>query len=714
MNAHAFPSGGTGGADSSRPLRLAIFNPLIPEKLVAEHELAQRMAMAIAAKGWEAVVLHRPDQVDRWSPDAVLCLHPQETAKLTAHPWLACYWNPPGILRNAKATLRERGEWCELSYDGYLVSGEQLKAHITGRLAAAGASAPMMPFHTSSPGSARLPTLRPDSRLFYVGSNWDGKRFPLLLNRLAVAGVLALHGTRDRWEHLLAAYCGPVPFDGHSVIEAAHRYGLGLCLHLPQHREAGVPNMRIFELCAAGALTIADRHPFIEQWFGDSVLYVDAASGEEALAEQVLSQVAWARANPVTGRAMAAAAQDIFNRHLCLETLLDPLPVLLQQVALGDSSLRRMGEPAEQGSLIQVILPCGPGGAADLVARLDTLTKQEALPAGVTIRVIADPAAGRGVWPDREILWVTGPGPFLHRALASTAPGWVSVLPDGARLEPWHYARLLDVARKHPASAAIQAAVLCPAPPSPQAADRNPNITLELLLPGSSPETSLASMAGMMVRRDLLDDRIMAALSTAALENWATGVAYLGYAIAARAKPGRCVLPTVQLHRLPSFGGEFAVALKTGLAADPAIETFRSRTNGAPLAPPSCLTGMNDLDPVLVAGIPYLSTREDLAQIPGRGRIWLYGSSRGGELVLSGLSPAGRKRVVGFLDSIQRGQAFGFPVLLPTDVPDEEMREATVIISAQYVSEIFRKLRLCSAAPAFVLNAYPFIFNAMD
>ena len=322
-------------------LRLSLFNPQAPGHPVAERELALRLAMAVKRLGWEGAIHTRSDEVEAFDPDAVINLYPEAAPKLTDHVWLGCAWNPVSLVARLSPPARAGAARHLPAQDGYLVSGPQLEAHLE-RLRP---GAPQRPFHPSSPRSHLCPGIGPDSRLCYVGSNWDGQRYPSLLKRLAGAGALALHGTAERWSHLEEAWQGPLPFDGQAVIRAAQHWGMGLCLHLPQHRAEGVPNMRVFELAAAGALIIADRHPFIEQWFGDRVLYVDTDGGEAAAADSILAQVAWARAYPHIARAMATEAQAIFNQHLCLEALLTPLPDLLSELTPGQRKGRRAAPP---------------------------------------------------------------------------------------------------------------------------------------------------------------------------------------------------------------------------------------------------------------------------------------------------------------------------------------------------------------------------------
>ncbi|MQP66207.1 hypothetical protein GE253_12740 [Niveispirillum sp. SYP-B3756] len=663
-----------------RGLRLALFNPFDPALPLAERELALRLGHAMAGLGWQAAIHSRAADVAAMDPDAVLCLHPQATPKLTAHPWLACYWNPPALIAAGSETAFHHGRAFELSHDAYLVSGPDLAAHLGGRMALVGRDPPTLPFHVSSPRSHLTPNLGPQSRLFYVGSNWDGRRYPHLLGRLAAAGVLALHGTADRWSHLPDAYQGPLPFDGSAVIAAAHHWGMGLCLHLPSHRDAAVPNMRVFELAAAGAVIIADRHPFIEEWFGDTVLYVDPTGGEAAMADHILDRVAWIKAHPVQARTMAGAAQDIFNRALCLEVLLEPLPDLL-------AALTRRPAPRQLSS-VAVLLP--PGGELD--GRLAQLAAQAgeglavtallpageapaSVPAGLSLRLLDRPA---GL-------------PALSAALAGVE--MLAILPAGVEWHPGHLAGLLQATGK--AGVAL-AAGLWPRGAGDQGFPIDP--AEEWTLPPPPPLT-------------IPEDRL--------LERAWLRAAGLG-------------CPVARLRELGLLGGDWlqlALNLAPALAARgevreipvPSLRLLRPSASGVgPLLPwpersatgveqPPRLTGLNDLDPALAASIAFLWRAADFAAVPGTGPIWLYGAGQGGALVLECLPDAVRGRLRGFLDSHRQGDMLGLPLSRPQDIDAADMAAATIIIAAQYVSDILRVLRRGAALPAHILNAYPYI-----
>ncbi len=672
-------------------LRLALFNPFDPARPLAEQELALRLGRAMAGMGWQAAIHSRAAGVAAMDPDAVLCLHPQATPKLTAHPWLACYWNPPALIAAGSDTAYHHGRAFELTHDAYLVSGAGLAAHLSGRMALVGRDPLTLPFHVSSPRSHLAPAPGPYSRLFYVGSNWDGRRYPTLLGRLAAAGVLALHGGAERWSHLPGAYQGPLPFDGKAVVAAAHHWGMGLCLHLPAHRADAVPNMRLFELAAAGAVIIADRHPFIEQWFADTVLYVDHQGGEEAMAADILERVAWVQAHPVQARAMAGAAQEIFNRALCLEVLLEPLPDLLADLT------RRPARP--RSSRVAVLLP--PGG--DLDARLAQLAAQTGDGLAVTALVpVGDIPAS--VPAGLALQWLDGPAGLTGLLAALAGVEMLAILPEGVAWHPGHLAGLLEATDQ---TGIGLAAGLWPRGTGEQGFPIDPaeDRTLPPPLPLVPPEDRRLELAclraaGLGCRVEQLRELSGQGDNPVPADDWLDLALNLAPALAAQGGLVKIPVPSLRLVQPPPF----CVRRVGRLLPWP-----EQPVPGGKGAQPPRLTGLNDLDPVLAASIPFLWRAVDFEALPGTGPVWLYGAGQGGERVHDGLPDAARARLRGFLDSRCQGTMRGLPLSRPQDIAAAEMADATIIIAAQYVSDILRALRGGAVLPAHILNAYPYI-----
>ncbi|PWC54229.1 hypothetical protein TSA6c_00715 [Azospirillum sp. TSA6c] len=685
-------------------LRVVFHNPFAPDAVFAERELALRMLWAAQAKGWDAAVLHRAADIEAFDPDIVVSLHPQVTPKLTRHFTVACHWNPPSFYAGNRVA-----EQNERSYDGWLVASEELRRHVEELFWPTARPLLTAPIYPSAQTLPLEPRLSAGSQLFYIGSNWDGRRFPSLLSRLADAGVLALHGHPSRWSHMAAAFAGESPFDGRTVLEQANRCGLGLCLHLPPHVDAGIPNMRVFELAAAGALIVADRHPFIVQAFGDTVLYVDTASGEAGVAEQILGQVAWARAHPGEGRAMARAAQEIFRTRFSLDVLFDELPAL----ASAGLTTARPAE-ARAGSSVDLVLPVRPDDWADAQARIEAVAAQQGSgPVGLVLVSSEEvPALERAVaarlgsvrtvrlsfgLPASAALWA---------GLRAARADWVGVLPVGSRPFPNHVATLLKAAEKLDAEAVYSGAL------QPMRAGEAPDWQQAEALPVpigfsaidlTNPATVAAGLhvATLLVRRERL--RPILHRDPGLDDAWG---AFLAHQIACRCGLGNSGLLTMRTNWRADRGVEAESARLGRLTAltMPSAKPCTDLEGGS--TAPCPLTAPSDLDPDLAARLPRLVTAADFAALPGDRPIYVYGASRGGRIVQLEIAKWDHLAFAGFLDGMKNGECWGVPIARPESM-GKVLRDARIIIASQYVSEIAKRLLALELVQPY--NAYPFI-----
>lgn len=685
-------------------LRVALFEPFAIDAEWAERELSLRMLSALGAKGWEAAIVRRVAEIETFDPDLVVSLHPQVTPKLTGHLTMACDWNPPQFHASHRFFVQN-----ERSYDGWLTASEGMRRRMADLFWPTARPLVTAPMYPSSPALALEPRLGPDSRLFYIGSNWDGRRFPLMLSLLAQEGVLALHGRRDRWEHLADAFSGALPFDGHSVIGRANACGMGLCLHLQPHVETGIPNMRIFELSAAGALTIAGHHPFIMEAFGDSVLYVDTAAGELETAEQILAHVAWARANPARGRAMAREAQAIFLEKFSLEVLFDPLPDLV-----ADARPRLGLTPARSGAPpvpVDLVLPVDEGGLDDALQRLEAVAGQTAGPVGV---VLVLPDGMRETVPDRLVRRLASlrvlrteagltSGSRLWAGLRATDAEWVGILLPGARPFPNHVATLLAAAEDLGVDA-VHGGALQPMLPEEMVelyqAELRPTAIGFDAIDTASPATTAATLhpASLLVRRERLKT-----LLRRDPELGDAAAAFLAHRVAAQAPLGCSGLLTMRAADRADAG---LAEEQERLSRLTALTPVPSAATAAPSPPPEQVTCYFDFDPKFAARLPRLCRDADFAALPGDRPIYLYGASRGGRILQMALGKWENLTLAGFLDGMRKGTAWDLTVTTPEAVA-EALRAATVIISSQYVSEIAKRLLRVGIADPY--NAYPFI-----
>jgi hypothetical protein len=348
-------------------VRIALHNAFFGQQ-VAETELARRITVAAGRLGWEAREVATSGEIIAWQPDFVLALH-FFTPKLTAFPTYGCMWNPPSALETDPAFVRN-----VLGYDAYLTSCERTNEWIRDLLDGLGKQTFFAPLYTSWPSRRwRAPALDAP-RLVYIGTNWDGARYEAFFRSLAERPFLDVYGPLGRWSHATQAHRGPLPFDGESVLDVLNRSGVGLCLHRPEHREAGIPSLRIFEIACSGAVAICQEHPFIREKFGDAVLYLSDGLEPDALAQQIEDRMRWIEAHRKQAVEMSRQAHAVFERHLSLETCLQEIgrrhPGLVAA-----KGLSRSHRPRSQGH-VQVVVRTGGRPAAMLARALSSIAEQ--------------------------------------------------------------------------------------------------------------------------------------------------------------------------------------------------------------------------------------------------------------------------------------------------------------------------------------------------
>ncbi|AUN33920.1 glycosyltransferase [Niveispirillum cyanobacteriorum] len=685
-------------------MRVALHNPFPPALSWAEHELAKRFEMACANLGWTARTCHLSTEIDDVDPDIVLGLHPQSAPKLTRHPSAGCLWNPPSLYNDAYWPRRH-----ELSHDIHLHASQTTLSLITDLLYPTIKPLITAPIYPSAPHIALTPTVDIGSRLFYIGSNWDGKRYPEVLRRLATAGVLALHGSPDRWQHLEGALCGPVPFDGVSVISRANACGLGLCLHLPAHTDSAIPNMRIFELCAAGVLPICGDHRFIREKFGETVLYIDTSRPEEEMADAIIRHVMWARAHPTQAKRMATAAQNIFLEDLTLEKLLAPLPDLLSDLRRANSS------PVPVTPDISIVVPWNENGEEGVARRLRMLAQQARRSLMVVIAVPQEATqAANAVWEQHEAAFQAGTvvtvpegscaSTLLWTGLKAIDAPWAALLPGDITLYPDHFECLLAAAARAGADA-VYAGVLGPVPSgqrNPGCAHPEEPLSLDWFDPFGVPDaresTSRIHPGAVLVRHESLrpllakDPLLPQGADSFLLRRLADRLPFVpSWQVSAQAHRNQADRAATDTYRL------------TALEALAPVPVAGSNPQGWA----SAGGGKRLHWPPPADGLPIMAGPLDFAALPDDRPVLVYGASRGGRLVQLELAKWEALNCTGFLDSFQDGMAFGWPIRRIDAVPRTEIEGASVIIASVYVTDILAKLQ--AAGALHVYNAYPYI-----
>jgi len=161
------------------------------------------------------------------------------------------------------------------------------------------------------------------TRLFYFIGHWgdryDDMRYQTLQKELAKKTYTNLFGDPSTGISYGNAFKGAIKYDGESVINLISEMGVCLILHSKTHLKYEIPSGRIFEAAAASAVIISDLNPFIIEYFGDSVLYVDQELSGEEMFEQIDAYMAWIQNHPEEALEMAKRAHQIFEENFLLE-----------------------------------------------------------------------------------------------------------------------------------------------------------------------------------------------------------------------------------------------------------------------------------------------------------------------------------------------------------------------------------------------------------
>jgi len=319
-----------------------------PELKNAEYEVVQRICRAAANIGLHAWVVDN-DGYPLWSNTEngpspkrrlirdecafILSLH-FESPRLYDIPTYTALWNPPEfyIGFGYSRTVAQLAS----HIDVLSCRSEIADAHAATIYAGLGRAllAPFPAFFHGVPRPYLEPRQTSASRLFYVGINWEritGEkgRHHDLLQQLDADDLISIYGPEELfgiapWRGF-ATYRGSIPFDGESVVARINEAGICLALSSKAHQVSGIMSNRLFEALAAGAVVIANPHPFIDKYFADVAYVVDDRDPVEDVVAQIRDLVHRIRANPDEARARARLGQqrlaEAFSLEDCLENL---------------------------------------------------------------------------------------------------------------------------------------------------------------------------------------------------------------------------------------------------------------------------------------------------------------------------------------------------------------------------------------------------------
>ncbi len=177
--------------------------------------------------------------------------------------------------------------------------------------------------------------------LFYSGFNWDklrkSKVYKETFKKLDQMGYLKVYGPASRWKHLKHSYKG-ILRSNEEFLKAMHEAGITLVLHSNDHLDGASLATRIFEATATSTVAISDKHPLVQEYFGDSVLYIDQnTQSSEDFFKQIDGHVQFIHNNPEIAENLAQRSHQIFEDKFTLESQFQKLEDLhekhLEQLA---------------------------------------------------------------------------------------------------------------------------------------------------------------------------------------------------------------------------------------------------------------------------------------------------------------------------------------------------------------------------------------------
>ncbi len=168
------------------------------------------------------------------------------------------------------------------------------------------------PFYFTCPKTAFEDFNPIEATIVYFGGWWD-RRYDDALSMLEELSALNWYGS-ERLAHK-KSYRG----FSDSVENAIKKHRIVLVLHSQQHLDNEEPTRRIFEAASAGAIIISDRHQFILDNFGNSILYINQKDPPSKIAEDIMMHYRWIIGNPEEALALARHSHEIFINAFSLD-----------------------------------------------------------------------------------------------------------------------------------------------------------------------------------------------------------------------------------------------------------------------------------------------------------------------------------------------------------------------------------------------------------
>lgn len=300
--------------------KIAILNPYLGLGLTdfSDKHYLQSFIDTAQNLNIETAIFKRSNEIYDFNPDFVISISPQEP-KLTHFPTYGLLLRPINWITNSKRFTRNL-----LTYDGYFTPSDITKdglkklCHATNKIASIDNATFSVARTEFKPLDFRNATAA------YLGDYWENVNYFSLFNHLEDGEYVKCYGSKEAWQKLSAKlYGGEIARDSLTAMKKFAEHGIGLCLQHPDIDNEGIPAKQAFEISAACGITICTQNSYMQNNFGDSILYIDRNLSPKELANAVKEKIMWIRANQNQAIEMAKSAHDIFNRQLSQEFFLE-------------------------------------------------------------------------------------------------------------------------------------------------------------------------------------------------------------------------------------------------------------------------------------------------------------------------------------------------------------------------------------------------------
>jgi hypothetical protein len=340
-----------------------------------DEDAAHRIRISSERLGIAAEVFEKGEDIPDFAPDMVIALSAQDP-KLTGAPTYGLIDSPVVQYERAIRFVRN-----VMTYDAWLTPSRELRLWIDDMAFGAHKQGRHVAFFARTAQMTEFVTrIAADSMIAVFIDGQVERSFQSVITKLSHTRYLKAYGDLQHCRAIDSqAYFGVVEPDGESMIERYRNGGIALVLSDVAQRNSQLPPEELFQAIASGSIVICTRSPWIEDAFGDSVLYVDGDQSAGPLAAEILERMQWVRDNPELSKRKAFDAHSLLQKHYVGERLLMNIFEMHETVLVEKGYRAAPGEAFVKLPRVSYIMRTGGGGSRPMsyIRRaLDSLVAQ--------------------------------------------------------------------------------------------------------------------------------------------------------------------------------------------------------------------------------------------------------------------------------------------------------------------------------------------------